>query len=147
MRPKLDLKMQEKISVLVIDDSPIFQRLLCELLERQTGVCVVGTAGNGEKGFASARQLKPWVIVVDLDMQLFTNPYAIAHLRAKSPGSVIIGMTLLDHLILPQAQQKFGVDAILTKENIHIDLLPTIQKLCTFCGQSQIYLDNRISVS
>lgn len=114
------------ISVLIVDDSPLFQRLIRDLLERHPDIHVADAASSGEQAFTKARAIQPRVILLDLDMQLFTNPHAIAHLRAKSPASLIVAMTMLDHFDPQQIKNKFGVDAILAKAKLTAELTAVI---------------------
>jgi DNA-binding NarL/FixJ family response regulator len=116
----------EILSVLIVDDSPLFQHLIRELLDRHPDIHVADAALNGEQAFIKARAIQPRVILLDLDMQIFTNPYAIAHLRAKSPASLIVAMTMLHHFDPQQIQNKFGVDVVLSKANLNAELTAAI---------------------
>jgi CheY-like chemotaxis protein len=52
---------------LIVDDSPRFLDAARALLERQ-GVSVVGVAANGAEALRRARELRPDVTLVDLDL-------------------------------------------------------------------------------
>lgn len=56
------------IRVLIVDDSPTARLLLRGMLERAGGIEVVGEAGNGEQAVLMARELRPNLITMDLDM-------------------------------------------------------------------------------
>jgi DNA-binding NarL/FixJ family response regulator len=55
-------------SLLVVDDSPVVRRAVCELLtrEREFEVCV--EAENGSEAIEKAQCLQPALIVTDLSM-------------------------------------------------------------------------------
>ena len=57
-----------KISVMVIDDSALMRNLISRLIERDSNLEVVGTAMNGRFGLTKLPRLNPDVIVLDLEM-------------------------------------------------------------------------------
>jgi len=126
MNPEVPFISKNAISILIVDDNPMFLHLLSQLLEREAFVHVVGTAFSGEQAFQMARQLLPWVVIIDLEMQIFTNPHAIAYLRSRSPASTIIALTLLEENLPYHLRDKFGVDAIIAKSRAFSELLPNI---------------------
>jgi len=118
---------RQAISVLLVDDSPTFLYLTKELLERQSSLAVVASAFTGEEAFVKARRTRPWVIVIDLDMQIFTNPQAISYLRSRAPAATIIALTLLEDAIPARLLEKFGVDVVIKKSCVHLELVQAIQ--------------------
>jgi len=57
-----------KISVLVIDDSALMRNIISKLIEKDSSLEVSGTAMNGRFGLNKIPRLKPDVIVLDLEM-------------------------------------------------------------------------------
>jgi DNA-binding NarL/FixJ family response regulator len=127
MNSPIPINDRQAISVLLVDDSPIFLHLTKELLERQRSLRVVASAFTGEEAFVKARRIKPWVIIIDLDMQIFTNPQAISYLRSRAPAATIIALTLLEDAIPARLLEKFGVDMVIKKSCIHLELVKAIQ--------------------
>jgi DNA-binding NarL/FixJ family response regulator len=126
MKPQDPFISTKTISLLLVDDNPMFLHVLKELLERNSYMQVIGTAYTGEEAFTIARNRLPWVIVIDLEMQIFRNPHAITYLRSRSPASTIIAMTLLEENLPSRSRDKFGVDAIVAKSHLFTDLTPVI---------------------
>jgi two-component system chemotaxis response regulator CheB len=56
------------IRVLIVDDSALMRRLLGDLLRSAPEIVIAGTASNGRDAIAQARQLKPDVITLDVEM-------------------------------------------------------------------------------
>ena len=56
------------IRVLVIDDSALYRKFVCSVLEEISGIEVVGTAANGRIGLRKIDSLKPDLITLDLEM-------------------------------------------------------------------------------
>lgn len=57
-----------KIHVLVVDDSFFMRKLLREILEADPQIKVVGTAKDGEEAIVKSKELKPDVITMDYNM-------------------------------------------------------------------------------
>jgi len=57
-----------KISVLVIDDSALMRNIISKLIEKDNNLKVSGTAMNGRFGLNKIPRLRPDVIVLDLEM-------------------------------------------------------------------------------
>lgn len=131
MKTQVPLISTNAISLLLVDDNLMFLHLLKELLERNSYMQVVGTAHTGEQAFSIARLKLPWVIIIDLEMQIFRNPHAISYLRSRSPASTIIAMTLLEENLPARSRDKFGVDAIVAKSRLFTELTPVIlENMC-----------------
>lgn len=60
--------MAEQIKVLVIDDSAFMRRVITDMLQSSPLICVIGTARNGQDGLEKARQLRPDLITLDIEM-------------------------------------------------------------------------------
>lgn len=58
----------KKISVLICDDSALMRRNLTKMVESSSGLYVVGTARDGNDAVDRARELKPDVITMDINM-------------------------------------------------------------------------------
>ena len=60
--------MSGPVRVLVIDDSALMRKLIPQILERDPGIQVVGTAMDGQFGLKKIEELKPDVVTLDLEM-------------------------------------------------------------------------------
>jgi DNA-binding NarL/FixJ family response regulator len=56
------------ITILIADDHPIFRKGLRQIVESESGLKVVGEADDGEAAYQKARQLRPDVIILDVNM-------------------------------------------------------------------------------
>src|SRR5690349_16496196 len=59
-----------KISVLIVDDHPLFRSGLRGLLELDEAIQVIGEAQDGQQALDMARALKPQVILMDVNLPL-----------------------------------------------------------------------------
>ena len=108
------------------DDHTMFRQGLESILSSQEGIEVVGSTSTGEEAAAIVAETKPDVIVTQLDMQPKTAEEIIEGLRAASPDSRIVVLTLWDNLRYLQAISKMGIDALMHKSSSAEELLATL---------------------
>ncbi len=83
----------DTISVLLVDDHRVVRQGLCDFLELQEGIEVVGEAGSGEEGVQLAQDLLPDVVLMDLVMPGIDGVEATRRIKAISPSSRVIVLT------------------------------------------------------
>ncbi|GBC93926.1 Chemotaxis response regulator protein-glutamate methylesterase [bacterium HR15] len=83
-----------KIRVLVVDDSLFMRRMISELLTRDPDIEVVGAARDGQEGLELARQLKPDVITLDVEMPLMDGITMLERLMQEQPTPVVMVSSL-----------------------------------------------------
>jgi two-component system, NarL family, nitrate/nitrite response regulator NarL len=84
----------KRIRVLIIDDHTLFRSGIKLLLQRQSGIEVVGEAGDVLEGVKLAKRLKPDVILQDLNMPGTSGLQAIPLLREEAPQAQVIMLTV-----------------------------------------------------
>lgn len=82
--------MGKKVSVLVVDDSHICRQLICEALGRDPDLEVVGTCANGKEALEAARELRPHVITMDVEMPVMDGLTAVEHIMAEVPTPILM---------------------------------------------------------
>jgi two-component system chemotaxis response regulator CheB len=78
------------IRVLVADDSELFRELLSSVVAADPGFEVVAVAADGNAAAALARQLKPDVITMDLNMPDADGFSGIARIMAETPTPILV---------------------------------------------------------
>src|SRR5690348_747858 len=101
------------LTVLLIEDNPIFLGLLTVFLERADArpVVIAGAARTGEEGLALFRRLRPSAVVVDLRLPDVTGLDLIARLRNDDPGATIVALTGADPNAFREPVLAAGADA------------------------------------
>jgi two-component system, chemotaxis family, protein-glutamate methylesterase/glutaminase len=80
----------KRVRVLVVDDSALMRRLLCDLLGSSPEIEVVGTARDGREAVFQAVRLKPDVITLDVEMPEVSGLEALPLLLAAHEAPVIM---------------------------------------------------------
>jgi two-component system nitrate/nitrite response regulator NarL len=130
--------MDNPISILIIDDSPIFLKAISAFIEdrHESQIRVLSTASNGKDGIRLARQLHPQVVLLDLQMPDMHGFFVIPLLRQILPEVKIIATTglsfedfALDHEIYYQECLKAGADFFIPKHRLDKDLASAVLEI------------------
>ncbi|MDL1970414.1 MAG: chemotaxis response regulator protein-glutamate methylesterase [Candidatus Desulfofervidaceae bacterium] len=83
-------KGQDKIKVLVVDDSLLIRRVLCLLLGKDPQIEIVGEAENGKDAVGKTLKLKPDVILMDILMPVMDGLEATQRIMSLCPTPILI---------------------------------------------------------
>ena len=117
------------ITVLLVDDQPELLRGLEMLLTLDGGVRVVGAAASAEEALALARRLRPDVVLMDVQLPGMDGITATRRLRAGSPASRVIVLTLYDDPETRRRALQAGAAAFVAKHDMEGALLVAIRSV------------------
>jgi len=123
--------MESKIRVLIADDHPLFRQGIKQILELEKDIIVVAQAANGDDAVQLAREHKPDVILMDINMPGSNGLQAIKEIKDENISSKIIVLTIhedreyliktiqmgAEGYVLKDAEPQVLIDAI---RNVHI---------------------------
>ena len=82
--------MSKPVRVLVCDDSSLCRDLIEDALRRDEDLKVVGMCSNGHEAVAMARELKPDVITMDVEMPVMGGLEAVERIMASNPTPILV---------------------------------------------------------
>src|SRR5512145_1078020 len=115
------------IRVLITDDHLIVREGLRLILETTEGIEIVGEASDGAECLQLVPELKPDVILMDLQMPRMDGLTAIGHLRREHPAIAIVILTTFNEDDLMIRGLQAGARGYLLKDTSRENLLDTIQ--------------------
>ena len=105
------------VSVLLIDDDPVFRRLARRTLAR-TRMIVVGEAGTAEAGASAARELRPDVMLVDVGLP-DVDGLTLAHELSGLPWGPRVVLTSVDpDAASPDEVERSGAAGFVPKDDL-----------------------------
>lgn len=85
---------QRPISVIVVDDHDLFRSGLRRLLDEQDGIDVVADARRGDEAVRRAAELRPDVVVMDINMPGMSGVEATREVLQVAPGTAVLMLTV-----------------------------------------------------
>jgi pilus assembly protein CpaE len=105
--------MAERIRVLIVDDNDDTRDGTRRLLEYEDNIDIVGFADNGQTAVEQARELKPSVILMDINMPVMDGLQATEIIKRELPATQIIVVSVQDDAhYMRQAFQKGAFDFV-----------------------------------
>ncbi|OWU66043.1 MAG: response regulator [Armatimonadetes bacterium Cent15-Ar3] len=114
-----------QVRVLIADDEPIIRLDLRQMLE-SLGYEVVGEAGDGQAAVDLARELKPDVCILDVNMPVMDGIEAVDIITDENIAPTILLTAYSDKELIDRARAA-GVFAYLVKPFKPSDLAPSIE--------------------
>ena len=114
------------IRVMITDDHLIVREGLRLILETAEGIDIVGEASDGSECLQLVPELKPDVILMDLQMPRMDGITAIGHLRREYPEIAIVILTTFNEDDLMLRGLQAGARGYLLKDTSRENLLDTI---------------------
>ena len=87
----------ETTSILLADDHGLFRELLGRVLEMERNIHIVGEATNGLDAVNKVRQLKPDVVLMDINMPIIDGLAATRQITEEFPSIAVIMLTMYKH--------------------------------------------------
>ena len=115
--------MNDKIRVLLVDDHAMMRKGMALLLGEEADIEVIGEAGDGEQAIAQARELKPDVVVMDINMPRLNGIEATRQIVAELPDSKVIALSINSSKRFVDDMLSAGAVGYILKESVPEELL------------------------
>ena len=119
---------ENRITILIADDHPIFLEGLCTLLKMKfPEIAVIAAVSNGKEAVEKERELKPDVVLMDIRMPLMDGIEAAKRMRSHHGDLGIIMLTTFDDQILVGEALASGASGYILKETSVDELVSYIK--------------------
>ena len=117
------------ITLLLVDDHDIVRTGIAHIIEKQPGIEIVGEAGNGEDALKLVRELKPNVVLMDVNMPGLGGLEATRRIHRSMPWTKVIILTVHSEAPFPTHLLDAGASGYLTKGCAASDLVKAIHSV------------------
>lgn len=114
--------------VLVVDDDPDVALLVKTVLERRAG-CIVDVAADGNAAIARMAEVRPDLVVTDIEMPGLSGLELLAELRRTAPNIPVIVMTAHVSVDYAVSALRAQADEFLTKPLDNAKLVEAVTRL------------------
>lgn len=117
----------EKVTILVADDSQLFQELFHDLFVRK-GYEII-QAFDGKEAMELFNSSRPDVVMLDVMMPRFNGMEVLKHIKSSSPDTLVVMMTAHGSEETAVEAMKLGADDYLTKPVSYKEVMSLIETL------------------
>lgn len=133
--------MQPKLKLLIVDDHPVFRRGVREIIEGHRRFQVVGEASDGDRALQLLSELKPDLILLDIDMPGLSGLEMARKLHREKAETRIVVLTMYKDEDLFNAAMDAGVKGYILKENAGEDIVAALES----AAQGELFLSASLS--
>ncbi|WP_232493144.1 response regulator transcription factor [Novosphingobium kaempferiae] len=117
------------IQVLVVDDHPLLRDGISALLGGQDDIALCGEAANGLEAIRRFRELRPDLVLMDLQMPGMNGLDAVVAIRGEHPDARIIVLTNFRGDVPARTLLRAGASGYLLKSGVRTQLLDAIRRV------------------
>lgn len=93
MLKREERRMHDTISVLIVDDHPLFRDGLLRALAFTDDIRVIGQSADGEEALRAARELQPDVVLLDINLPSMNGLQVARQLKADRSSVAVVVLT------------------------------------------------------
>jgi len=115
--------------IVIIDDHPLLRKGLQQLADLSPAIEIIGETDSGKLGLAMVKELKPDLVLLDLNMPQMNGLKTLEILKQLVPAPKVAILTVSDAQEDITAALRGGADGYLLKDMEPEDLLEKLQEL------------------
>ncbi|RIX52108.1 DNA-binding response regulator [Paenibacillus nanensis] len=119
------------LKVVVVDDHPMFRQGVVSVLEAAEGIEVVGEAVTGEEAVRLTLELRPNVVLMDINMPGLNGIEATARIKAEQSDIHILVLTMFKDDASVITAMKAGARGYLLKDADSEDIVDAVRSVAS----------------
>ncbi len=123
--------MSDEIKIIIVDDHPIFRKGLRQVIESDTRLKVLGEAENGVAALDLIEELKPSVVVADVNMPLMGGLELAGKIREKNLPVALVFLTMHRDETMFNAAMDAGVSGYVLKDTAITDITDCVKAVAS----------------
>jgi DNA-binding NarL/FixJ family response regulator len=129
---------REAITVFLVDDHSVVREGYRRLLERASGIHVIGEAGNAADAYSEFQRLSPDVVVMDISLPGASGIEAMRHMLAREPRAKVLMFSMHEEAIFASRAFQAGALGYVTKASAPEVLVEAVRSV----AQGRRYLSH-----
>lgn len=119
-----------RFRIVLVNDRTLLREAVCEALDAETDMAVVGDVASGAAGVLRCKIEQPDVVLLDVNIPGESATETVQAIRAASPNARILILGMLDDPALVRQLLDCGVRGYLTKSVNRTDLVSSVRAVC-----------------
>lgn len=117
------------ITILIADDHTLVRETWITLLESHEGFKVIAQCGTGEEAVQLAKELRPQIVIMDINMPGINGIEATKLIRRFAPGSKVLGVSLHTQPTYARKMIQEGAMGYVTKSSTREEMIHAITEI------------------
>lgn len=118
-----------KITVLIVDDHTLIRETWSFLLGRNENFEVIAEVGDGQRAIDIARDKRPNIVLLDINMTPLNGFDVLKMVRKQSPGSKVIAVSMHSQPAYAKKMLRMGAKGYVTKNSPRQEMLDAIMEV------------------
>lgn len=119
----------KKIKILVVDDHRLIRETWSYVLQSNASFEIVAACNNAEVALEAGRNLRPDIVLLDINLPGMNGLEATVQFRKISPGSKILGLSMHVHLTYARQMLRNGAMGYITKNSSRQEMFDAIKEI------------------
>lgn len=119
----------QKISILITEDHKLFRESLSNFLNSNNLFYVVAECSTGETAVEKVKQLRPDIVIMDINLSGMNGIDSTKQIRKYSPGSKVLGLSMYSHPAYARNMIKAGAMGYVTKSSSYEEFINAILEI------------------
>jgi DNA-binding NarL/FixJ family response regulator len=112
-----------RLKVLLVDDHDRFRQSVVSFLNEQGFIEIVGEAVSGEEAIAQTEQLRPDLVLMDLDIRERDGFQATREIKLRVPRTKVVILSMYDGEVYRRMAWRYAADGFIDKSSMKSALL------------------------
>lgn len=141
----------KKIRIIIVDDHMLLRQTWSLILNHDSRFEVIAEAGSAEKGIELCRQLRPDVVMLDINLPAMNGLTALPFIRKYAPGTKVLGVSMHNEPAYAKEMIKNGAMGYITKNSSREEMVNALLEVHNqkkfICREIKNILSNKLLLS
>ncbi len=131
----------KKIKIIIVDDHPIVQQGLSELINHEKDMTVCGLAEDAYEAMEIIGALEPDLAIVDISLKETNGIELIKDIKVQYPNLAVLTLSMHDESLYAERALRAGAKGYIMKQRATDDVVGAIRKVLN----GQVYVSDRMA--
>lgn len=128
-KPKALIHTMKRKSVVIIEDHKLLREMYKEVFAGHTKIQIIGEAGDVETGVETVTNLKPDLVLLDINLPPGNGCDVVPLIKSASPNTKIICISMHSHPVYAKKMINAGVCGYVTKNSSRSEMFVALEEV------------------